>query len=122
MMEAQSNSEENPVSEAQEAPVHAARRRRTAAKRYSDYIDGEGVDVLPDAPQWPQMAQEDSLMQEMPEKTVRHHKLLDQMAKMLEPEDEQLSSIHKLPPRVNMQEAYKPAAAPRKPGKRSRQN
>ena len=122
MMEAQSNSEENLVSEAQKEPVHTARRRRTAAKRYSDYIDGEGVDVLPDAPQWPQMEQADSLMQEVPEKTVRHHKLLDQMAKMLEPEDEQLSSIHKLPPRVNMQEAYKPAAAPRKPGKRSRQS
>ncbi len=120
MMEAQSNSEENPVSEAQEEPVHTARRRRTAVKRYSDYIDGERVDELPDAPQWPQMVQEDIMGQEPPEKTVRHHKLLDQMAKMLEPEEEQLSSIHKLPPRVNMQDAYKPAAAPRKQGKRSR--
>ena len=91
-----------------------SRRRRGAPKRYSDYIDGEHVDALPDAPQWPQMTQKNE------EKAAKHHKLLDQMARMIEPEEEQLSSIHKLPPRVNMQEAYKPAAAPRKPGRRTR--
>ena len=36
------------------------------------------------------------------------------------PEEEQLASRTKLPPRVNMQDAYKPAATPRKPGRRSR--
>ena len=99
-------------------PAPTSRRRRTAQKRYSDYIDGENVDTLPDAPQWPQMTQEP--IQPQAEKVAKHHKLLDQMAKIIEPEEEQLASIHKLPPRVNMQDAYKPAAAPRKPGKRTR--
>ena len=89
----------------------AARRRRGAQPSYSDYVDGESVDALPDAPQWPQM-------QEHAEKPVRHHKLLESMARIIEPEEEELTSIKKLPPRVNMQEAFKPAAAPRKPGRR----
>ena len=90
-----------------------ARRRRSARQSYSDYVPGETVDMLPDAPAWPQM-QEDAA----PEKTVKHYKLLESMAKMIEPEDEQLTVRTKLPPRVSMQDAYKPAAAPRKPGRR----
>lgn len=110
--------EEAPAEPEESESTPAARRRRSARKRYSDYIDGENVDDLPDAPQWPQMTQETVPAQAQGEK--KHHKLLDQMAKMIEPEDEQLSSLHKLPPRVNMQDAYKPAAAPRKPGRRTR--
>jgi len=108
--------------ESETAP--ALRRRRSAQKRYSDYIDGESVDTLPDAPQWPQMAQQTIQPREektdKTEKAAKHHKLLDQMARIIEPENEELASIRKLPPRVNMQDAYRPAAAPRKPGKRSR--
>lgn len=104
------------------APEHenqtAGRRRRSAHRSYSDYVAGEPVTELPDAPQWPQMAQQTVQTEQNEEK--KSHKLLDRMAKMIEPEDEQLVSRTKLPPRVNMQDAYKPAAAPRKPGRRSR--
>jgi hypothetical protein len=102
----------------QSEPAPTARRRRGAQKRYSDYIDGERVQELPDAPQWPQLEQQTIRM----EKPVKHHKLLDQVAKMIEQEDEQLSSLHKLPPSVNMQDAYRPAAAPRKPGRREQKD
>jgi len=95
-----------------------ARRRRGAKKSYSDYVSGEAVEALPDAPAWPQMTEDE--VQQAPDKTVKHHRLLESMAKMMEPEDEQLAVRTKLPPRVNMQDAYKPAAAPRKPGRRSR--
>ena len=106
--------------EAQEAQT-PARRRRSAGKRYSDYIAGETVEELPDAPVWPQMTAQETLMQEetAQEKTVKHHKLLESVARMIEPEEEQLASRTKLPPRVDMHAAYKPAAAPRKPGRRS---
>ncbi len=94
----------------------AGRRRRSAHRSYSDYVVGEPVAELPDAPEWPQMAQQAAQTVHSEEK--KSHKLLDRMAKMIEPEDEQLVSRAKLPPRVNMQDAYKPAAAPRKPGRR----
>ncbi|MBQ7885415.1 MAG: hypothetical protein IJ313_00820 [Clostridia bacterium] len=103
--------------EAGEQP--AARRRRGAQKRYSDYVAGEAVTELPDAPKWPQMAQQENVANGE-EKAAKHHKLLDRMAKIIEPEEEELAARTKLPPRVNMQDAYKPAAAPRKPGRRSR--
>ena len=91
------------------------RRRRGAQKTYSDYIGGETVEVLPDAPDWPQMQE-----QAVQEETIKHHKLLDRMARMMETEEEQLLARTKLPPRVNMQDAYRPAAAPRNPGQRTR--
>ena len=104
--------------EIHEQPTTHARRRRGAQKSYSDYVAGETVESLPDAPAWPQMAEQtDPAAQE---KTVRHHKLLESVAKMMEPEDEQLAARTKLPPRVDVHAAYKPAAAPRKPGRRSR--
>lgn len=108
--------------EIHEQPTTHARRRRGAQKSYSDYVAGETVESLPDAPAWPQMAEHDApAAQELPqEKTVRHHKLLESVAKMMEPEEEQLAARTKLPPRVDVHAAYKPAAAPRKPGRRSR--
>ena len=98
-------------------PETVSRRRRAAQKTYSDYIAGQTVEELPDAPVWPQMEDDAQTAQEA---TIRHNKLLDRMAKMIEPEEDQLIHRTKLPPRVNMQDAYKPAAEPRKPGRRSR--
>jgi len=102
------------------APQSAGTRRRRSAqsqiKTYSDYVAGETVAELPDAPEWPQMQAHDA-----PDAAQnKKHGLLDRMAKMIEPEEEELVSRTKLPPRVDMKDAYKPAAAPRKPGKRSR--
>ena len=106
------------VPEMPDQPQAHARRRRGGQKSYSDYVAGETVESLPDAPAWPQMAEQtDPAAQE---KTVRHHKLLESVARMIEPEDEQLAARTKLPPRVDVHAAYKPAAAPRKPGRRSR--
>ena len=105
--------------EQEPAPQAAARRRRNAQskmKTYSDYVAGETVSQLPDAPEWPQMQAHDA-----PDAAQnRRGGLLDRVAKMIEPEEEQLASRTKLPPRVDVKDAYKPAAAPRKPGKRSR--
>ncbi|MBR5301540.1 MAG: hypothetical protein IKU38_01735 [Clostridia bacterium] len=106
-----------PQSIVEHEAASAHRRRRNPGQTYSDYVPGEDVVELPDAPQWPQMDADMNIAQE---KAVRHHKLLDRMAKIMEPEEEHLASIKKLPPRVNMQDAYKPAVAPRKPGRRSR--
>ena len=100
-----------------QAESQPARRRRGAQKTYSDYIGGQTVEELPDAPVWPQMEED---VQAAQDQTIRHNKLLDRMAKMMEQEDEQLAQRTKLPPRVNMQDAYKPAAAPHKQGRRSR--
>ena len=97
------------------ASVH--RRRRGMNRTYDDHAAEAIVDTLTEETQLSQMDEETNAA---PEKTVKHHKLLDRMAKMIEAEDEQLSGIRKLPPRVNMQDAYMPAAAPRKPGRRSR--
>lgn len=92
----------------------AARRRRGARRSYSDYVEGEDVSDLPDAPQWPQMPEAAAPTRKKP-----GGKLLGRMAKMIEPEEEQLSALPKLPPRVNVQDAYRPAAAPEKPDRRS---
>lgn len=101
-------------------PQAHVRRRRGTQRSYSDYIAGETVEDLPDAPAWPQMTeQETPVPEDAPEKTVKHHKLLESVARMIEPEEEQLASRTKLPPRVDMHDAYKPAAAPRKPGRRT---
>ena len=107
-----------PAAKQESETAHTSRRRRGAQKRYSDYIAGDAVDELPDAPQWPQLHDEAAAPAQ--EKPARSHKLLDRMAKIIEPEEENLVSMKKLPPRVNVQDAYKPAAAPRKPGRRSR--
>ena len=102
-----------------EEEMHTARRRRgaahsAAAPTYSDYVQGEGVAELPDAPQWPQMPTEQAAHRKAA------GKLLGRMAKMIEPEEEELAVRTKLPPRVDVKDAYKPAAAPAKPGRRKR--
>jgi len=101
---------------AQELTPGAARRRRSARKTYSDYVEGEAVADLPDAPEWPDVPSQ-TVTAALQEKTSG---LLSRMAKMIEPEEEELAARTKLPPRVNMQDAYKPAVAPRKSGRRSR--
>ena len=101
------------------APTQSASRRRRGTKRsYSDYVEGEDVADLPDAPQWPQMPDAAAPVAGEPAHKKAGSKLLGRMAKMIEPEDEQLAALPKLPPRVSVQDAYKPAAAPGKPGRR----
>lgn len=105
------------------APVQSAsRRRRSTKKSYSDYVEGEDVADLPDAPQWPQMADASAVpaVSREPAQKKNGSRLLGRMAKMIEPEEEQLAARVKLPPRVNVQDAYKPAASPEKAGRSNR--
>ena len=103
------------------APAQSASRRRRGTRRsYSDYVEGEDVADLPDAPQWPQIPDAQAASPAESAQKKAGSKLLGRMAKMIEPEEEELSSIHALPPRVDRSEAYHPAKTPQKPGRRKR--
>ena len=91
----------------------ASRRRRNVKRSYSDYVEGEDIVVLPDAPQWPQMP---VTAPAEPAQKKTGSKLLGRMAKMIEPEEEQLAARPKLPPRVDVHDAYR---TPAKPGRRN---
>ena len=54
------------------------------------------------------------------EKQPREHKLLSRVAKMIEPQEEELAAFKALPPRVDMHDAYKPAKTPQKAGRRNK--
>ena len=116
--------EEGP-SEDQENGV--ARRRRAAMEpaTYSDYVGGETVQALPDPPQWPQISAIQTEEHRVPRENAKKKPrkgggLVSKVAKMIEPEDEEISAIASLPPRVDMHEAYRPAKKPQKRGLRKR--
>lgn len=93
-----------------------SRRRRAAVQSYSDYIEGDTVSELPAPPAWPQMEQAVHDTREkdrQPEKKKKSGALLSRMAKMIEPEEEELITRKSLPPRVDPHEAYRPAKTPR---------
>ncbi|MDO5378793.1 MAG: hypothetical protein Q4G52_10710 [Clostridia bacterium] len=104
----------------------STRRRRAAKATYSDYVAGEPVAELPDPPAWPEFTQQELLQPEktaQPAANAKRKTLLSQVAKLVEPEQEEISGVKALPPRVNMHEAYKPPARPAKsakPGRRKR--
>ncbi|MBP3428109.1 MAG: hypothetical protein J6M47_07605 [Clostridia bacterium] len=104
----------------QEAPAAQPRRRRNrqaapSASSYSDMVEGEQVDDLPPPPSWPRMERTQPAPEQKPQK---ENALLSRMARMIEPEEEDLASLHALPPRVDMKAAYKPARKPENTGKR----
>ena len=96
----------------------ASRRRRAAVQTYSDYIEGDTVSELPAPPDWPQMQQAVRRTQEKPAekqdgKKKKSGALISRVAKMIEPEEEELITRKSLPPRVDPHEAYRPAKTPR---------
>lgn len=92
---------------------HATRRRRAAQPSYSDYVQGETVSELPAAPQWPQMADAAAQASEKGHAgAARKNRLLERVGKMMEAEEEELAVQTKLPPRVDMRDAYRPAVTP----------
>ena len=100
-------------------------RRRRAPQRpmtYSDYVSGETVENLPDPPRWPQVqqaAEQTRTAAEKPTKAKKQGGLMGRMAKLIEEEDENdVSGIASLPPRVNVHDAYRPAKTPQKTRKR----
>ena len=96
-----------------------ARRRRRANATYSDYVGGEDVSELPDPPVWTQMENPAPRPAPEAEKPKPGKKGLlrggmEKMARMIEPEQEEISGITSLPPRVDPGEAYRPAKKPPK--------
>ena len=100
-------------------------RRRRAPQRpmtYSDYVSGETVENLPDPPRWPQVqqtAEQTRTAAEKPTKAKKQGGLMGRVAKLIEEEDENdVSGIASLPPRVDVHDAYRPAKTPQKTRKR----
>ena len=100
-------------------------RRRRAPQRpmtYSDYVSGETVEKLPDPPRWPQVqqaAEQTRTAAEKPTKAKKQGGLMGHVAKLIEEEDENdVSGIASLPPRVDVHDAYRPAKTPQKTRKR----
>ena len=96
-----------------------ARRRRRANATYSDYVGGEDVSELPDPPVWTQMEKPAPRPAPEVEKPKPGKKGLlrggmEKMVRMIEPEQEEISGITSLPPRVDPGEAYRPAKKPPK--------
>ena len=96
-----------------------ARRRRRANATYSDYVGGEDVSELPDPPVWTQMEKPAPRPAPEEEKPKPGKKGLlrggmEKMARMIEPEQEEISGITSLSPRVDPGEAYRPAKKPPK--------
>ena len=106
----------------QEEAAPSARRRRSVKRTYSDYVEGEAVSELPDAPQWPQMhsAPTPEKQQEAPQKKEKSGGLLGRVARMIEPEEEELITRRTLPPRVDPGEAFHTAKMPAIGGKRKK--
>ena len=106
------------------AETPAARRRRAPQRpmTYSDYVSGETVENLPDPPRWPQVqqaAEQTRTAAEKPTKAKKQGGLMGRVAKLIEEEDENdVSGIASLPPRVDVHDAYRPAKTPQKTRKR----
>lgn len=106
------------------AETPSARRRRAPQRpmTYSDYVTGETVEKLPDPPRWPQVqqaAEQTRTAAEKPEKAKKQGGLMGRVAKLIEEEDENdVSGIASLPPRVDVHDAYRPAKTPQKTRKR----
>ena len=106
---------------AQELPDASAtaRRRRRVNATYSDYVAGEDVGELPDPPTWTQMERPAPQQAPRADKPKAEKKGLlrggvERMARMIEPEQEEITGITSLPPRVDPGEAYRPAKRPPK--------
>ena len=105
------------------APKTAGRTRaRRRPVTYSDMIEGETVETLPETPQWPKMDKAVSeVKKSVPQKTpAKKSALAMRMAHLIEPEEAEISGVNALPPRVDPKAAYKPAAKPENAQKRRR--
>ena len=114
--------------EAQQEAAQAGRsaRRRRTEMAYSEYAPDEAVSELPDAPQWPQIDPETVKMKPVSAKAARKANekksgLMSRMTRIIEgEEEEELASLHALPPRVDPHEAYRPAKEARPQKKAAR--
>jgi len=96
-------------------PQEKTGRTRRRGATYSDMIQGEAVSELPQTPAWPKMEETVSSVRKSAaphEKAAKSGGFMGRMAHLIEPEQEEIIGVNALPPRVNPQEAYKPAAKP----------
>ena len=105
--------------------MQTAHRRRGAGRgvSYGDYVTGEEVGNLPDPPAWPQTPDLPQAAAPRPAKEKKARKdegVMGKMARMLEPEEEEIAGVRALPPRVSVSDAYRPAKQPQNPGRRRR--
>lgn len=84
------------------------------ASAYSDMVQGEDVQQLPASPAWPRMEDAVSSVKKTEDARKKEAKsgLISRMAHLIEPENEEISGVNALPPRVDPKTAYKPAARP----------
>lgn len=90
-------------------------RTRRRAATYSDMVQGETVESLPQTPAWPRMEETVSAVKKSAEpkkKPAKTNGFVGKMAHLIEPEQEEIAGVHALPPRVDPHQAYKPAAQP----------
>lgn len=111
--------EEEPDEAQTESPQDAGSRRRRKARRetYSDYVQGEAVETLPEAPQWPNLQEETPIAQEHEPKRKggRLRGGMAKVARLIEAEEAQeITPLTALPPRVDVKAAYRPAKKPQK--------
>ena len=107
------------------APESEARqgRSRRRVTTYSDMVQGEAVEELPGTPAWPKMGETVSSVKKSAsaaERTTKNSGFMGRMAHLIEPEQEEISGVQALPPRVDPNDAYKPAAKPGQTRKRIR--
>lgn len=96
------------------------RRRSTA---YSELVQGEAVEELPGTPAWPKMEETVSSVKKSAagmQKAGKTGGFMGKMAHLIEPEQEEIAGVQALPPRVDPNKAYKPAAKPEGTQKRRR--
>ncbi len=85
--------------------AYDAEMRRRQEPAYSEYVTGETVDTLPAPPKWPKIQEE--------EKAAKlKSKLKERVSQMIEPDNDEISPIASLPPRIDPKDAFHTAKMP----------
>ena len=96
------------------APQTGRTRTRRRPATYSDMVEDETVETLPEIPQWPKM---DKTVSDVKKSAAKNKPV---KAHLIEPENEEIAGVNALPPRVDPKQAYKPATKPDNAPKRRR--
>ncbi len=121
MAQGQADAEAAQEIEPEQKEGRSRTRRRSTA--YSELVQGEAVEELPGTPAWPKMEETVSSVKKSAagvQKVGKTGGFMGKMAHLIEPEQEEIAGVQALPPRVDPNEAYKPAAKPEGTQKRRR--
>ena len=125
-MQADAEAAQEPMPEGTMEEKAGRTRVRRRQKTYSELVEGENIEQLPETPQWPQMDETVSQVKKTvaqntsEKKPEKKNGLVGRMAYLIEPEKEEVSGVNALPPRVDPKQAYHPAATPETETKRRR--